>query len=59
MAIGDNHSDIEMLDYAGCAVVMGNATEELKSRGWPVTATNDQDGVAAAIRRFIPGKMGT
>jgi Cof subfamily protein (haloacid dehalogenase superfamily) len=53
MAIGDNYSDLEMLDFAGCPVVMGNATEEVKSRGWHITATNDQDGVAEAIRRFI------
>lgn len=53
MAIGDNHSDIDMLAYAGCPVVMGNATAELKSVGWPITASNDEDGVARAIERFI------
>jgi Cof subfamily protein (haloacid dehalogenase superfamily) len=53
MAIGDNHSDLDMLAYAGHPVVMGNAAEELKTSGWPITATNDEDGVAKAIERFI------
>ena len=33
MAVGDNLNDVEMLDFAGLAVVMGNAVEALKSRG--------------------------
>jgi hydroxymethylpyrimidine pyrophosphatase-like HAD family hydrolase len=32
---------------------MGNALDELKTRGWPVTATNDEAGVARAIETFI------
>jgi hydroxymethylpyrimidine pyrophosphatase-like HAD family hydrolase len=32
---------------------MGNACEELKSRGWPVTLSNDQNGVAAAIEQMF------
>jgi 5-amino-6-(5-phospho-D-ribitylamino)uracil phosphatase len=56
MAIGDNFNDIEMLRYAGVGVVMGNADNELKSiEGLHVTATNDEDGVAIAIERFING----
>jgi Cof subfamily protein (haloacid dehalogenase superfamily) len=51
MAVGDNLNDIEMLDFAGTAVVMGNATDALKSRGYAVTGTNDEDGLATAIRR--------
>ena len=53
MAIGDNHSDLAMLNYARYPVVMGNATEELKSMGWPITSGNDEDGVAQAINRYI------
>ena len=34
MAIGDNHNDIEMLEFAGHPVIMGNACEELRERGW-------------------------
>ena len=52
MAIGDNFNDREMLEFAGVPVVMGNAVEELKGLGWPVTSDNDHGGVAAAIERF-------
>jgi 5-amino-6-(5-phospho-D-ribitylamino)uracil phosphatase len=51
MAVGDNLNDVEMLDFAGTAVVMGNATDALKSRGYLVTASNDEDGLALAIGR--------
>jgi len=50
MAIGDNWNDREMLEYAGFPVIMGNAAPELKSLGWSLTASNDESGVAAAIR---------
>jgi Cof subfamily protein (haloacid dehalogenase superfamily) len=52
LAIGDNHNDVEMLSFAGVPVVMGNCVSELKQRGWHVTASNDEDGVAAAIEQF-------
>jgi Cof subfamily protein (haloacid dehalogenase superfamily) len=55
MAIGDNLNDLQMLEFAGLPVVMGNALEELKARGWAVTAHNDDAGVAEAIERFIFG----
>ena len=48
MAVGDNLNDLEMLEFAGRPVVMGNALDELKTRGWAVTATNDEAGVARA-----------
>ena len=53
MAVGDNFNDVEMLEFAGLPVVMGNAVEELKSRGWHVTAHQDEAGVAQAIDRFV------
>jgi hydroxymethylpyrimidine pyrophosphatase-like HAD family hydrolase len=56
MAIGDNLNDVEMLEFAGCPVVMGNGLEELKTRGWAVTATNDDAGVARAIETFVFGE---
>lgn len=52
LAIGDNHNDMEMLSFAGIPVVMGNCVPELKERGWHITGSNDEDGVAAAIERF-------
>ena len=49
MAIGDNHNDLEMLEFAGVAVVMGNASNELKQNGWIVTGSNEESGVAQAV----------
>jgi Cof subfamily protein (haloacid dehalogenase superfamily) len=53
MAVGDNLNDLEMLDFAGTAVVMGNATDAVKRPGYHLTATNDEEGLAAAIRRHV------
>jgi Cof subfamily protein (haloacid dehalogenase superfamily) len=52
MAIGDNWNDLEMLEFAGRPVVMGNSVAGLKERGWAVTGTNDQAGLADAIRTY-------
>jgi len=53
MAIGDNYNDLEMLEFAGVAVVMGNASEELKQNGWKVTASNAESGVAQAVEEIL------
>lgn len=53
MAIGDNFNDLEMLAFAGVPFIMGNACAELKARGWPVTASNEECGVAAAIEQVL------
>jgi hypothetical protein len=53
MAIGDNHNDVEMLEFAGHPVIMGNACEELRGRGWNVTLGNDRCGVAAAVAQVV------
>jgi hypothetical protein len=52
MAVGDNFNDLEMLEMAGTAVVMGNAVGPLKARGWHITGGQDEAGLAQAIRRF-------
>jgi Cof subfamily protein (haloacid dehalogenase superfamily) len=49
MAVGDNHNDVEMLEFAGYPVIMGNACEELRARGWTLTRGNDDCGVAGAV----------
>jgi hydroxymethylpyrimidine pyrophosphatase-like HAD family hydrolase len=48
-AAGDNLNDVEMLDFAGIAIVMGNAADALKARGYRLTGTNDDNGLATAI----------
>jgi Cof subfamily protein (haloacid dehalogenase superfamily) len=53
MAIGDNLNDVEMLDLAGTAVVMGNAADALKARGYRVTGSNDEHGLAVAIAEAL------
>ena len=56
MAVGDNHNDVEMLEFAGHPVIMGNACEELRGRGWRVTRGNHECGVAAAVEFALVGK---
>ncbi|MGH9729615.1 MAG: Cof-type HAD-IIB family hydrolase [Candidatus Acidiferrales bacterium] len=56
MAIGDNSNDRDMLEFAGLPVLMGNSAAELKSLGWAVTLSNDEAGVAAAIRSHAFGE---
>ena len=55
MAIGDNFNDREMLEFAGLPVVMANSVPELKILGWRETLSNDESGVAAAIREYALG----
>ena len=53
MAIGDNHNDRDMLEWAGVGIVMGNASEELRSLGLEITGTNDEFGLAQAVRKYM------
>jgi hypothetical protein len=53
MAVGDNFNDVGMLEFAGVPVVMGNAAESLKRRGWHVAPSYDEAGLADAIRRLV------
>jgi Cof subfamily protein (haloacid dehalogenase superfamily) len=53
MAVGDNHNDVEMLEFAGYPVIMGNACEELRGRGWHVTRGNDACGLADAVEMAL------
>lgn len=53
MAVGDSYNDVDMVEYAGIGVVMGNARPEIKAHADWVTAANDRDGVALAVERFV------
>jgi hypothetical protein len=54
MAVGDNHNDVEMLEFAGTRVAVSNAEPRvLELEGIHVTGSNDEDGVALAIEKFI------
>ncbi|MBN2286759.1 MAG: HAD family phosphatase [Tissierellales bacterium] len=56
MAIGDNYNDLSMLEYAGLGICMDNGEKEIKRMADFITLSNEQDGVAHAINRFILGK---
>ena len=53
MAIGDANNDIEMLEYAGLGVAMGNASDYVKNLADAVTDSCEENGVATAIEKFI------
>lgn len=53
LAIGDNHNDLEMLQYAGLGVVVANCVQELKSMGFTQTSSNDDLGVARTLMKYV------
>ena len=53
MAIGDGQNDIDMIEYAGIGVAMGNAEAEVLAIADFITKTNVEDGVAFAIDEII------
>lgn len=58
MVMGDNFNDLEMLEFAGTPVVMGNADPKLLEREeFYTTVSNDENGVAAAIDKYILGEF--
>ena len=57
MCCGDAPNDIQMLELAGLGVAMGNAWGDTKEHADYVTATNDEDGVALAIEKFVLGTI--
>lgn len=57
-AIGDGPNDIGMFDLVGTAVAMGNASPAVRSRADFVTVTNEEDGMAVAVRAVLAGPPG-
>jgi hypothetical protein len=55
LAVGDNYNDIEMLEFAGLGIAVANAPPEVRRLAGHVTASNDEDGVAQALERFVLG----
>ena len=53
MAIGDTENDLQILRTAALGVAMGNATKEIKEAADYITLSNEEDGVAAALRHFL------
>ncbi len=53
IAVGDGHNDISMIKYAGLGVAMANAPDEVKNVADYVTLSNNDDGLAHVIEKFI------
>lgn len=53
MAFGDSQNDISMIRAAGIGVAMGNATEDVKEAADYVTGTNEENGVAEALKKLV------
>lgn len=53
MAFGDEDNDVTMFDYAGLAVAMGNGNAAAKAHADYITASNDADGLALALQKFV------
>lgn len=56
ICIGDNENDISMIEYAGLGVAMENSPEDVKNVAKYITDTNENDGVAKVIEKFILSK---
>lgn len=53
MTIGDEENDLPMIEYAGLGVAMENAVAKVKDLADVITDTNDNDGVAQAVEKFV------
>lgn len=53
ITFGDSENDLSMIKHAGLGIVMGNGDEEVKKHADYITDTNEKDGVAKAIEKFI------
>ena len=53
IAFGDGHNDASIVKYAGIGVAMGNAVDDLKAIANEVTLSNEEDGIAHTLRKYI------
>lgn len=53
IAFGDEDNDFEMIEYAGTGVAMGNAIDELKQRANEITLSNEDDGIAVFLEKYL------
>lgn len=53
MAVGDSFNDLDMIEYAGWGVAMGNAPDAVKQQAQAVVATNTNEGVAEAFESYV------
>ena len=55
IACGDGFNDVHMVEYAGLGVAMENACEPVKAVAQFITKSNDEDGVAYVVEKFMLG----
>ncbi|WP_066889186.1 Cof-type HAD-IIB family hydrolase [Clostridium nigeriense] len=55
IAFGDGHNDASIVKYAGIGVAMGNAVDDLKAIADEVTLSNEEDGIAYTLSKYIKG----
>lgn len=55
IAFGDGHNDASMVKYAGIGVAMENAVDDLKAIADEVTLSNEEDGIAYTLSKYIKG----
>ncbi|MFZ3579295.1 Cof-type HAD-IIB family hydrolase [Virgibacillus sp. DJP39] len=53
IAFGDEDNDLEMIDYAGVGVAMGNAIDELKSVAKHIAKSNEEDGIGIFLEEYL------
>ncbi|SCP97495.1 Cof-type HAD-IIB family hydrolase [Anaerobium acetethylicum] len=53
ICIGDNENDISMIRFAGLGIAMGNGSQDIKAEADYITDTNENAGVAKAVRKFV------
>lgn len=53
IAVGDGFNDLSMIQYAGLGVAMANSPDEVKEKADYITLSNEEDGVAHVIYKFI------
>ena len=53
VAFGDNYNDMTMIGYAGFGVAMGNAEPDIKKIADYICESNDEDGIANTLEKYI------
>lgn len=53
IAVGDGYNDLSMIEYAGLGVAMANAAREVQDAADYITYSNQEDGVAHVVEKFI------